>query len=230
MQIVAVETAGRRVREYAAAVGAAEDDVITLTGLQEVIAADGEVHRAGLADNARQAVGLVPEATPAEHLHHIAGGILVLDPAAVTEDDVVVAAALDIVLALAAEDHQRQRGSRSVDGVVVGPGRAGVVVVVRSLRVDGEELVSDGAERHGHRVVAEASVEEREGAHVEPADLRAGVFARAGNGYNVVGVAAPDRDAAGIGAAVAERVQARRRVIDVDGCQAMDLILRHHHP
>ncbi len=177
----------------------------------------------------RQAVGLVPQTTPAEHLHHIAGGILVFDPAAITEDDVVVAAAPDIVLALAAEDYQRQGGSRCVDGVVVGPGRAGVIVVVRSLRVHREELVGDGAECHGHGVVAKAGVEGREGAHVKPADLRAGVLARAGDGDHVVGVATPDRDAASVSAAVAERVEASGGVVDVHRGETADLVLRDHH-
>ena len=222
--VVAVEAARRRIGKCAATVSAAEYDVAAFTGVDVVVAADRDVYRSDRPDQVREAVGLVAETTPAQDLHDVAKGIRVLDPPAVAEDDVVVAAAPDVVLALAAEDHQRQRGSRCVDGVVVGPCRSGVIVVVRSLRVDGEELVGGGAERHGHGVVAEARVEGREGAHVEPADLRAGVLARAGDRHRVGAVAAPDRNAAGVGPSQA----GGGGVVDGHRSEAADLILRDH--
>ena len=201
---VAAEVLGGRGRGVVAtpeddvAAGVASDPIVGPDGrcLQialHAVVADEAVdlveHQAGVAHDA---IGDVAGATAAEAGDEVARGIGVLDPAEVTEQEVAAGPAVDRVAAETAEHDDRQRGRRQRDRAV------GVDCVVAGLRVEHEEAVCGGVERHVDGVVAGAGVERRHRA-------QAGAI-RVGGGRPVVGavdrdrVAAtpgPDRDAAG---------------------------------
>ena len=129
---------------------AAEHDVGAGAGRDRVVAADRRVDGDDEADEAVDRVGVSPgppwpetataaacsaassaavERGAAEAGDRHRAGHEPHDEAAVAEDDVAAGAAVEAVVALAAEDHERQRRGLRVDGVVVGLASAYCVVL-----------------------------------------------------------------------------------------------------
>src|SRR5678815_5709667 len=97
------------------AVHATEEDVVAIRTVQRIVSADQRIDGEDLVDVANLAIGSVAGAAIAENCyerHDLKTRILIIEvihAAAVAEDDVVSRTTRDVVIALAAEDDQRQR-------------------------------------------------------------------------------------------------------------------------
>ena len=175
------------------AVGAADEDVLAVVAVDRVGAADRHVGRvgvdpAGVDDRRERAKGVNHVAAAAEA--ELGGELLactdVLHDAGVAEDDVVALSPVDLVVAEAADDHERERRGLREHLVVVLDRRQRVRDRVAGRRAAGgledEEAVARGTQVDGDGVAAEAGVEDRRrplaGAVLRPVD-RDGVVTRA---------------------------------------------------
>src|SRR5205823_8319013 len=98
----------------------ADDEGVAAAFGDRVVAAHRRVDARDLGQRPKHAVGLVARTAVTEHRGgQRLGGRTVKDAAAVADDDVAAGAAVDGVVAFAAEDHERQRRALRVDRVAV---------------------------------------------------------------------------------------------------------------
>ncbi len=142
-----------------------------------------------------QSVRAVANPAAAKHLNQCARPVEILDPRAITEYDVVTAAARDVVLALTPDNEQGQRRCSGIDDIVIArqgaehPG-CKIVMLERTLRIERKVAVAGRIEPDRNSVVAKTCVECGDGPD-------AGIQTGAGHIDAVSTVTTPDRDTAG---------------------------------
>ena len=215
---------------------AAEHDVVAVLRGDDVVPTDGRIDAVQECRQPDHAIGevaldavrrLVAEgedgapAAEAEAGDHDPSLVEIVDPAAVAEHDVVAGTGDDLVLALAAEHHQRQaRVARQHRVVVRQPATAELGLaeeaLVRALGVQHEEAVLALVQLDLQVIVAQAGVQAGRGAN---AALDLGAEEGAVDVEAVVAEAAPDpdtvREVAGPGGAEADRALGQADEVDL---------------